>query len=265
MKNTVLRYSFVMLLLAGTPLLAQKQVENFTLTDIDGNTYELYEELAQGKAVILDFFRYYCHACQESSAAVEELWQDYRGNNVWIWKIDIYDHETEEQVRDFKKIYGGSMPSFLQGNSLFRYFVQEFGLQSATPGFIIILPDKTVAWARAGFLDGGMRSVLDANGFSESVASVRNTAGISEMTTTLAPNPTDGETHLRIVLEQPGRISARIYDEIGREISTILPERLMEAGELTLPIETGDFQTGIYLVRVEYEGKNTTQMLTVVK
>ena len=265
MKNTVLRYSFVVLLLAGTPLLAQKQVQDFTLTDIDGNTYGLYDELGKGNAVILDFFRYYCHSCQESSPAVEELWQDYRESNVWIWKIDIYDHETEEQVRDFKKKFGGSMPSFLKGNSLFRYFVQEFGLQSATPGFIIILPDKTVAWARAGFSDGGMRSVLSENGFSESISSVANINAVAGMSATLAPNPAADNTQLQITLQQPGLVRVHLYDGIGRETATILPQSKLEAGQISLPIDTGDLRAGVYFIRIEKDGQSTTQTLTIVK
>ena len=207
MKNTLLHCTLLFLLTAGTSLFAQKQVQDFSVTDIDGNSYNLYEELEKGRAVVLDFFRYYCHACQESAPAVEGFWQDYKDNNVWVWKINIYNHETEEQVRDFKKKFGGTMPSFLEGRNLFQYFVMEFGLQSATPGFIIILPNKTVAWARAGFAESTMRNIMNENGFDQSVASVGSENNLAGISATLTPNPSVNATVLNLTLDQPGRTS----------------------------------------------------------
>lgn len=265
MKKHLLSYTFLFLLLAGTPLLAQKTVADFTLTDIDGNTYNLYEELAQGKAVVLDFFRYYCHACRESSQAVEGLWQDYKENNVWVWKIDIYDNETETQVRDFKEQFGGTMPSFLKGSNLFRYFVLEFGLQSATPGFIIILPDKTVAWVRAGFSEASMRSVLNENGFDQRVASVESENALAGINANVAPNPTIGNsTTLNLELDQPGTLQVRLFDGLGREVVTLV-EGNVEAGTATIPVNTENLAAGLYYVRVEQDGKSITTTLTVVK
>ena len=36
--------------------IGQLTTPNFTLTDLNGNTYDLYNELDNGKTIIIDFF-----------------------------------------------------------------------------------------------------------------------------------------------------------------------------------------------------------------
>jgi len=54
----------------------QELAPDFTLTDIDGVTHNLYDYLDDGKTVILDFFYITCIPCQNNAEGVESLYEN---------------------------------------------------------------------------------------------------------------------------------------------------------------------------------------------
>ncbi|PLX11174.1 MAG: hypothetical protein C0594_03975, partial [Marinilabiliales bacterium] len=59
-----------------TATFSQKlQLQNSTFTDVDGNVYDLFDELESGKTVVIDFFSYYCSTCQENTPVLDSIWQ----------------------------------------------------------------------------------------------------------------------------------------------------------------------------------------------
>jgi len=55
-RTILIVLSFYIHCSAQAQLASGSTAPNFTLTDIDGNTHQLYDYLDQGKAVLLDFF-----------------------------------------------------------------------------------------------------------------------------------------------------------------------------------------------------------------
>ena len=75
---------------------AQQYAPDFTMEDIYGNTHNLYNYLADGKIVILDFFVVYADVCTETVTASKKIWDNYGddGNKSTIMLAIEADKET---------------------------------------------------------------------------------------------------------------------------------------------------------------------------
>ncbi len=89
-----------------TPLFASAQLENgsfapdFELTDLDGNTWHLYEVLESGKHVILDFSATWCHPCwlYHEEGTLNEAYQLYGPNGTNELMIFMIEGDEETNI-----------------------------------------------------------------------------------------------------------------------------------------------------------------------
>jgi peroxiredoxin len=92
---------------------------DFTLADTDGNVYNLYEELDDGKIVFLYFFDVYCAHCATSVPDLNEIWQHYgsNGEEIWIWGIELLEEFNNETVAEWGETYNVEFPLFSIGHA----------------------------------------------------------------------------------------------------------------------------------------------------
>ena len=62
--------------------------EDFTLTDINGNEFNLHSTLDDGKTVILDLFATWCGPCRMVGPIIDELSNENEGKAI-IAKLDV--------------------------------------------------------------------------------------------------------------------------------------------------------------------------------
>lgn len=135
---------------------AQAIAEDFTLTDVNGNTYNLYTELDAGKTVVLNFFITLCGTCQVSAPILEEIWQNYghNGDSLWMWGIEASGrHDTD--IVAFMTQYGVTFPCF---STLHDDIVVPVYNVTYTPQYHVVCPNKLVKKVDITQLDSAIMS-----------------------------------------------------------------------------------------------------------
>ena len=120
---------------------------NFTITDIDGVQYELYDILDQGKPVLLDLFAVWCGPCWSfAEIGVFDDFNELYGNSVFVVAVEA-DPSTPES-----DLFGGSS-SIGDWTDVVHYTLANDDLIgdsslyniSYYPSIYLICPDRSVS------------------------------------------------------------------------------------------------------------------------
>jgi cytochrome c-type biogenesis protein len=77
-----------------------KEAPDFTLTDIDGNTFNLTD--FQGKVVLLDMMSIPCESCKIVEKDLKNIYPEYEDDVIFI-SIDILADDTDEMLQDYRE------------------------------------------------------------------------------------------------------------------------------------------------------------------
>ncbi len=78
------------------------------------------------------------------------------------------------------------------------------------------------------------------------------------------PNPFNPTTVISYSLPNDGPATMKVYDLLGREVTTLF-SGTQEAGSYELRFDGSSLASGIYIYRLQAEGKVLTRMFTLIK
>lgn len=113
---------------------------DFTLTDMDGTSHNLYTHLNQGKTVIMDMFATWCGPCIASIPSIETIWEDHgpAGDNTIVVLTLESDANTSNEAATAAE-HNMTAPLFDNGHE-----ITGLGYQSGFyPTYFVVCPDRT--------------------------------------------------------------------------------------------------------------------------
>ncbi|HLP56740.1 MAG TPA: T9SS type A sorting domain-containing protein [Fluviicola sp.] len=229
---------------------------NFTLTDIDGTTHDLYSYLDAGKTVYLDFFAAHCPTCwaYKNSGAMEGLYTNYGPNGTVHQDIVILAIELDQNngANELNGISG-----FTQGDWVSAFPYPIINPEGADYSAIVnayaanyypliygICPDRRIK------VLGPVPTASLYDYYTDDCMSLGIETGMMEK----LPFHHDVENQI-IYLEQPGDLE--ITDLNGK----VVCKQTKENPGIT--ISTASFPTGLYVVRFNGETLQTVSKIVV--
>jgi thiol-disulfide isomerase/thioredoxin len=128
--------------LSTRPATFSQSMDDFTLTDLDGNGFTLSDH--EGKVVILDFMATWCTGCKSLADNLKAI-HDIYGDSVVIVTIDTDSGETEEELKEFGEAHGASWAHAFDTAGL----ANKYGIQEL-PRLMFITPDQDISWEFSG-------------------------------------------------------------------------------------------------------------------
>jgi hypothetical protein len=78
------------------------------------------------------------------------------------------------------------------------------------------------------------------------------------------PNPAKDNTSIRLQLHTSGHVSLKLYDVLGKTISTLLDQNIQE-GLYAIPLETANIPDGVYFYVIKKDGMSQTRRMIISK
>jgi thiol-disulfide isomerase/thioredoxin len=232
-------------------------VSNFTVTDVHGNTHDLYSYTAQGKHVVLDFFFDTCGPCQQTTPIFNELHEKYGCNGGDLICISMNNGtDTDAEVIAFENSFGGNFahaPAVSNDGGAGNVDT-DFGI-SAYPTYCIIAPDNTLAngdiWplSNVGTFEAAFPQGSNINPMTCAATAVSEIASAGAQITSVYPNPANESANLFFSVEANTNVSVEVYNILGEFVHT---ERLVNAvaGQNTHTLNTSNLNAGHYVVKL---------------
>lgn len=128
-------------ILAFNILIANAQTApDFTITDIDGNSRNLYNTLDAGNVVVLKFFTNWCGICNNTADEVLALYNSYQSNGdpVVFWALDRDPNETNAHATTYRDNHNLTFPVIGEASSVAALYGVQY-----QPEYRIICPDRS--------------------------------------------------------------------------------------------------------------------------
>ncbi len=236
-------------------------VDDFTVTDIHGDTHNLYDITASGKHVFLDFFFDTCGPCQQTTPIFNEFFDKYGCNDGEIYCISINDgSDSDAEVEAFEDTYGGPFnhAPAVSADGGAGAVDSNFGI-NAYPTYCLIGPDNTLLNKDIWPLSG-VETFEEAFPVGFDPAPMECFLGLLDTENTsdflLYPTISNGSNINLRLNNQVNDVEVIIYNITGKRVF----ENQYSSSEIVLNLNVN---SGTYLVQVTTETGKTVKKLIV--
>ena len=245
-------------------------VLDFTITDSYGTEWNMYDQLREGRMVVLDFFASWCGPCAESTPELNTFYVD-NISQVDVFGITIEeDDNTDAIVNNLG--WGGTYPKFSysdEGYSQYYHYAvsRGFNTQGNIPFFVMICPNPSdpgnseVVQTSVGFGAGLFTADFETKIDQCDAASSIKENNISDYK--IYPNPVVSTATVEFSVTKSSVATIKIVDVLGKTMQSSVHN--LNSGNNNITIDVNNLVNGIYFVQSILNGNSTTQKITVTK
>jgi len=227
------------------------QAVDFTVTDVNGVVYNLFDILNGGQHVCIDFFFDTCPPCQATSPYFKQTYTNFGCNSEDIFFIAIDVGDTDAEVIAYENSILGGAPGYPSVSGLGgggNAVCSTYGI-SAYPTYILIRPDQAIIeqdmWPIGNA--GDFATFFAANGLNP----IPCTVGINEqdqpISVSVYPNPA---TDFLTVNSKDQVQDFRVYNLLGAEVLT---GRFSNMKNASNQVDISTLPSGVYVLELVSE------------
>lgn len=226
---------------------------NFSVVDIHGDTFDLFDKLDGGQFVFIDFFNYTCINCREAIPYIVESYYRYGCNTGDVFYVEINATHGDGLCFQWCEEFGVEFPT-ISADGGARKFSALYHIDAA-PHFLLIAPDHSIVLdgGSSGFYIFDLQSIIDA--FEPLGINVNDCNSDLDETqkemVVVYPNPTDDF----LMLEVGEASCVQVYNVFGKLVDSFVAEN----GQTKLVTER--YPNGMYFIQADgkYVGRFVVQ------
>ena len=131
-------------------ILANAEVSDFILKDVDGRSHALSDYLGD-YVILISFWATWCEPCKKEMVQLQELYDKLKPEGLMVLSISIDEPETQGDVRPFVKQRRYTYPVLIDTES---QVTEKLNSRRAAPFNIIIDKQGKIAWSHEGYVAG---------------------------------------------------------------------------------------------------------------
>ena len=245
--------------LASTGLFAQTALTtavDFDVTDVHGNSYNLFDILAGGQHVVVDFFFTTCGPCIASVPTLNTLYTDYGCNTGDVFFISVDAGDSEAEVLQYESDYGGLLPSVSGTDGGGDATVSAYGI-TAYPTVILIAPNHDIVSQDIfPVTEPNFEAAISGTNITQQSCSTVGIEDFDVSSNAIAgtyPNPAVNNSKMDFTVGNTEKVSFAIYNVLGVQVAWI-NEKHFNQGLHTVALPIDGLATGQYLVNMMVNG-----------
>lgn len=233
----------------------------FSGVDCNSNSVDLFADLDAGKAVILHFYMPNCGSCPPPAQKIQMMANNINATYPGMVKGYAFPFQNSTTCTYSSSWVSSNNLSMLyspmdSGATQVAYY-GGFGMPT-----VVLLggADHRVMFSTQSF------ATSDTTIMRDSILALLSTTGVMDLPDAVTsfsvfPNPASDNVFINLTLNETTNLLIDVIDMTGKQVAVISDEK--QNGTITKQFSTVALPNGIYFIRIQVNGKEATQRLTV--